>query len=108
MKLDQRKTMRKVLRTNGTVALEGIAPYPIHTLDMTLVGVCIGTARQLTVGQHLQLDFNILLNGKKHHIAVLAKVIHCVCGGDDGFRAGLQFIEIDSESAAIVAKFMNT
>ncbi len=106
MKPEQRLFPRKIIRTHGSFSAQGIAPVRIQTLDLALDGMSVGVPIQLTAGQRCWVNFEIFLNGRKHNVAVAAKVIHSICGGSEGFKAGLQFIDIDEESATAIAEFL--
>jgi hypothetical protein len=107
MKPDQRIEARKLLRTHGSLTLEGAAPLVMCTTDIASTGLSISISRQLKAGQGCLVNFDLFLNGKKHSVAVVAKVNYSVCGGIDGFKAVLQFIEIDPAGAKAIAQFMN-
>ncbi|MET3109590.1 hypothetical protein AAKU58_004447 [Oxalobacteraceae bacterium GrIS 1.18] len=106
MKPDQRSSRRKPLRAHGTVTFDGAAPLAIHTIDIGSGGLSIGMSLQLKPGQRCQVRFDLYHQGKKQAISVPAKVGHCICGGNDGFKAELLFIEMDPAGAKAIAEFV--
>jgi hypothetical protein len=105
-KKEQRLAARKLLRSHGTLVLDGHEPLPFDAVDVAPDGMGIALSRQLTAGQRCRIDFALLVNGRRRDVAVMAKVTHCVLGRD-GFKAGLQFLKmLDEASGAALAQFM--
>ncbi len=88
------------------MAWEGQPPFGIFTLDVSPGGVGISLTASLAAKQRCQIQFNLPLNGKSHRIAAVGVVTHCVCGGSEGFKAGLKFVEIDEASKNLLASYM--
>lgn len=105
MQPDQRLIPRKVLRTHGTLTLESMPSLLVHTIDISPGGMSVETDRQLPAGQRCRVSFDIFLNGKKNKAAAAAKTIYSIYGSGS-FKIGLQFIDIDEQSASVIEKFM--
>ena len=104
-KLDLRLSPRKALRAHGTFVLDGHV-LPFDAIDLGIDGVRIGLSRQLNPGQCCRIDLPLFVNGRRLDVAAMAKVTYCVCGRD-GFKAGMQFVEmINKASSAAIAIFM--
>jgi len=104
-KSDQRLSPRKILRSHGVLVMNGQEPLSFNTLDIGSGGMGVELPRQLSSGQRCHVRFALIFNGRKIEVPALVKVTHCVCGRN-GFKAGLQFIEIDEVSAAAIGRFM--
>lgn len=106
MRSDTRSFPRKVLRCHALVKLPGGALLPARTLDIALGGVCVTVGEQLHVGQQCTLAFEAPLNGRMVRVTGAAKVVYCILAGTDGFRTGLQFVEMDAANSKTLAELM--
>lgn len=96
--VDQRKLVRKALRSRGVLILEGQA-FQFDTVDIGTGGVCVLSVRQLITGQNCRIEFSLSVQGRKFDIVAQAKVSYCICGRD-GFRIGMQFVEISDKACS--------
>jgi c-di-GMP-binding flagellar brake protein YcgR len=96
---------RKPLRCPALVALPGIAPIKARMIDVSLGGICVVLAGQLPVGQPCMVAFDPTINGKPKRITASVRVIYSILG-TDGFRTGLQFVELDAENNKSLAALM--
>ena len=106
MDIEQRIRPRKPVRVNALVSVSGIPSMTVRTIDISEGGICLSMPRPLTVGQKCNLAFELVKNGKKGRVMALAKVIYCILNSQDGFKTGLQFIEIDPTSAGVISQFI--
>lgn len=104
MNSETRSFPRKLLRAHARIALPGCAPLSAKTIDISLGGTCLIVADQIPVGQVCTVAIETLLNGKVVHITALARVIYSILKGTDGYRTGLQFIEIDAANNKTLAE----
>jgi c-di-GMP-binding flagellar brake protein YcgR len=96
---------RKPLRCPALVALPGITPVKAKMIDVSLGGICVLLAGQLPVGQPCMVAFDPTINGKPRRITASVRVIYSILG-NDGFRTGLQFVELDAENNKSLAELM--
>lgn len=108
MDSNRRGFPRKIVRTPGTLTLEGVAPIHIHVTDISSGGVGITIAVQLTAGQRCLVNFSLLVNGKICAVTAITKVTYSVLGGAEGFKAGLQFMKVDEAGSNAISTFMST
>lgn|GEM_PF-4512650 len=102
---DQRLLVRKALHSHGTLVLQGRV-VPFDAIDIGLGGTCIAVSRQLKQEQCCRIDLPLFVNGRRLDVVAVARVTYCVCGRN-GFKAGMQFIEmINKTSAAAIVQFM--
>ena len=106
MKAETRSFPRKHMRCNAVVVLPGMAPMRAKTQDIALGGACLIMAEQLRVGQECTVAFEALLNGKPVRVTATAKVVYSILAGTEGFRTGMQFVQIDPASNKTLAELM--
>lgn len=73
-------------------------------LDISLGGVSVLLGEQLHPGQTCTVGFETPLNGKPVRVTGTARVIYSILSGTDGFRTGLQFLELDPANHKAVAE----
>ena len=101
----QRQLVRKALRSRGVLVLDGQS-FQFDTIDISTGGICVLSARQLVTGQSCQVAFSLSVNGRKYDIVAKIKVSYCICGRD-GFRVGMQFVELtDKAATSAIALYM--
>jgi c-di-GMP-binding flagellar brake protein YcgR len=88
------------------VALPGIAPIKAKMIDVSLGGICVLLPGQLPVGQPCMIAIDTPINGKPRRITAAVRVIYSILSGTDGFRTGLQFVELDAENNRSLAELM--
>lgn len=86
---------RKILRCQAKVILTDSVALLAHTRDISLDGVCVHVQQPLVIGQTCTVAFETRLNGKTHQVMASAKVVYSILSGTDGFRTGLQFVQIN-------------
>lgn len=106
MKADKRLSPRKVLRRPVQVRLKDGHAFVAKTTDLAPGGACLIAPEPLPVGVMCLIGFEVPLNGRYRKVNMLAKVSYSTCCGLEGFRIGIQFIEIDETSAAVIGEFM--
>ena len=107
MGAEQRLSLRKVIRTDAVLTIEGAPPIAVQTLDSARYGIgLVGIPAQMEKGQEGSLDFNLPVNGKQHKINVRVHVAYCLPVGDV-FRAGLEFLNVDPAQAMWIAYYVD-
>lgn len=86
--------------------MRGSAPLRARTVDVSLGGLCLLVPEQLPVGQVCNVGFEAPLNGQMVRVIGTARVIYCILSGTDGFRTGLQFVELDAANNKTLAELM--
>lgn len=77
-----------------------------RTIDISLGGLCLFVPEQLPVGQLCDVGFETSLNGKTVRVIGAARVIYCILSGTDGFRTGVQFVQLDAANNKTLAELM--
>jgi hypothetical protein len=103
--VDQRQVSRKILRAKAMVVLDGAAPTPARTLDISQTGLSVTLGHMVQAGQSGNVSFEVFIDGKPQILTSRAKVAYCIFSGDD-VKVGFQFVNPDQATAAAIAKFM--
>lgn len=106
MKSETRTYPRKVLRCQARIALPGMAPMRGRTVDISLGGICMLVPEQLPVGQACDVGFEAPLNGKLVRVIASGKIIYSILSGTEGFRTGVQFVQLDAANNKTLAELM--
>lgn len=106
MKPEPRSFPRKVMRCQAIIVVPGNNPVRCRTLDISLGGLSMLVGEQLRVGQECTVGFEAPLNGKMVRVMGQGKVVYSILAGADGFRIGMQFINIDAANSKTVAQLM--
>ncbi len=106
MNEDQRQSIRKVLRARGLLRMDGMEQFLVKTLDICSSGIGVSCPNQLQPGQVGHIAFEMFINGKAFHVASRVKVMYCIYSSVEGFKLGMQFLELDMKGAAAIAKYM--
>jgi c-di-GMP-binding flagellar brake protein YcgR len=107
MNAEARISLRKPLRCQAMLLLPGSAPIRGKTKDISLGGVCAIVSQHIPAGQVCALAFEALLNGKMVRVTANTKVVYSILAGTEGFRTGLQFVQIDSANNATLVALMS-
>ncbi len=107
MSVDKRKSPRKELRIKAFLTIDGAAaPILLHTVDIARFGMGLtGVPEQVKAGQHGRLAFDLFLDGQIHSVDVGIRIAYCIPAGP-AFRAGLQFVDLDSAGATTIAQYV--
>jgi c-di-GMP-binding flagellar brake protein YcgR len=106
MKSETRTYPRKIMRCQARIALPGMAPMRCRTVDISLGGICLVVTEQLPVGQTCHVGFEAPLNGKLVRVTATAKIAYSILSGTEGFRTGVQFIQLDAANNKTLAELM--
>lgn len=105
--MDKRQSLRKELRIKALLTVNGTGPMTVRTMDVGKYGMClIGIVRPLTTGEEVHVAFEMAINGEIHNVAVNARVSHCMNTTSDGFKAGLQFLDLNSNGVTLLAQYI--
>jgi c-di-GMP-binding flagellar brake protein YcgR len=106
MKSETRSFPRKILRAPARVALPGRPPLRAKTVDISLGGVSVIVADQFPIGQICSVAFEAPVNDNIVRVTATTRVIYSILTGTEGFRTGLQIIEIDAANNKTLAELM--
>ena len=105
---DRRKTERKSLRTRATVILGQTQAFEVRTLDVSAGGMAIVAQANPPPGVVLGIRFMFPLKPSGYApFEARARVVHSVfSSAESGFKVGLSFIDLPSDAAATIAKYL--
>jgi PilZ domain len=104
---DQRQAVRKVLRTRGLLRIDGREQFLVKTMDICTSGISVTCPHQIQPGLSGHIAFEMFHNGKNAPVSSRVKVMYCILNSQEGFKLGLQFLNLDMAGAAAIAKFMH-
>lgn len=108
MGVEQRQTPRKVMRVKTNFAIDGAHPMVVRSMDVGSNGMALSCPMQIPQGANCFVAFDMFFNGKTFSVATRAKVAYCIYSSHDGFKVGLQFVNIDLQSATAIARFLES
>lgn len=109
MTVEQRQSQRKVLRIKALLSIDDAAPLAVRTMDVGKFGMgLVDIPLQLSIGQRIQVAFEMFFDGKNHDIEVNARVSYCIKAEGDGFKAGIQFLNLDAEGVLLIAQYIGS
>lgn len=76
-----------------------------YTQKVSLLGVSVSLARQLSVSSSYAISFGVLLDGTSHAVRVVGVVSSSVCSGLNGFIVSLRLTEMDEASESVLRRF---
>ncbi len=87
------------------VVLDGAAPTPARTLDISQSGISLTMGHMVQAGHTGNVSFEMFIDGRPQILTCRAKVAYSIISGDD-VKVGFQFLNPDQATAAAIAKFM--
>lgn len=107
MDIEKRQSPRKVLRIKAILTVGGSAKWNVTTMDIGKYGMSLtGIAKKMAPGEEVHVAFEMAFSGKIYNIGVNARVSHCTDTRTDGFKAGLQFLDLDPELTAMLGLYL--
>jgi hypothetical protein len=106
MSSEQRQGQRKELRNNALMTMDDAAHIFVQTMDIGQFGMCLsGIREQLPSGRQGSVAFDIFFQGQVQNVKVRFRVAYCIPDGPS-FKAGIQFLELESPGAQLIAQFV--
>lgn len=105
MLAEQRQAPRKILRVKAMWVMDGAAPVVARTLDIGSTGVSLLLNESVPTGRRGKVTFEMYFDGTSHIVTAQASVIHCIFSSS-GFKAGLQFSNLDMSTMTVISRFM--
>jgi c-di-GMP-binding flagellar brake protein YcgR len=105
---ERRKADRKLLRSPARLVFEGHSEIHGRTADISVGG--IGVLLQVNLRKHMRCEVTFELpvgDGDILLVSSQAMITGVVLGPEkEGFRTGLQFIDLEPHAAAAIARFV--
>jgi PilZ domain len=100
--VDRRRGVRKVLRVQARVILEGEGSIDARTIDLSHSGVSITSPRQLNVGQECIVELGVSVPEIANPPPLRAGVRYCARLREGEFRIGMQFTSVSIQAAELI------
>lgn len=106
MGIEKRQSPRKELRIKAWLTMDDGEMAPVHTADIGKFGMGLtGVPEQYPMGAQGAVAFDLFLNGQIQRIDARLRIAYCI-PFEKNFRAGVQFLELDSDSAKLIARYV--
>lgn len=102
---ERRATPRKRLHRRATVTLKDNTVLHGQAIDLSTGGIRVGVDCALSVPQECTIDFSIMMEGQPQPVSGRGRILSCVCTGMT-FTIGLQFVQLNDASKAVIARYM--
>jgi hypothetical protein len=102
---EQRTSARKVLKVKAKLVVDGRAPVPARTADISSAGMSVTVAEPYPPGAMCLISFDLFYDGKVTPINVRSKIAYCILSGDE-FKVGLNFQNVDLGAMTSLSKFL--
>jgi c-di-GMP-binding flagellar brake protein YcgR len=102
---EQRLSLRALFASDAVLAVDG-NELKVQTVDISGGGLCIGATKQLAVGKDCRLSFQLPVAGGTELITAQVSVIYCFYTGEEGFKAGLEFVQLAAASSEKIQRFV--
>lgn len=99
---ERRHEGRKRIHLAAGVTVQGME-LQAETLDVSSQGVSVRMFRNLPVGATCQLEIRWTGGGHTEFIQAQGRVVHSILSSEGGFRVGMQFVQIDESSRALLS-----
>jgi hypothetical protein len=106
-KPEQRRAARKPLESTGVLTLGGI-PFNIKTVDVSSGGLSFLVNKQLPVGRDCHVNFDVPVAGQAHIVAVSAHVVYCFFRGEEGYKIGLEFLQVHADGSEVIGRYVGS
>jgi c-di-GMP-binding flagellar brake protein YcgR len=105
---DRRQHVRRALRTTATVVLAENQSFDVRMVDIAQGGIGIVAAANPKSGTTFVIRWKMpVKSGGVLPVQAKVRVTHSVLARDtDGFKIGLQFVQLDAQTAAHVFEFV--
>src|SRR4051812_17626358 len=107
MGIEKRQSLRRELRVQALLTIDDATAHVLaRTLDIAKFGMgLVDLPAQLTTNQQGLIAFDLFVDGQLHNVGMRVRVAYCIPDGRN-FRAGFQFLELDSPGAALIARYV--
>ena len=99
---ERRTSTRKAMHIMADITLPGDLTIVGHTMDMSIGGLRAEVPYLLESGQECFVELDLTHLGGPSYLKLIAEVRHCHDNGSGRFHSGMQFKNIDKETAEIL------
>ncbi|HEX2585334.1 MAG TPA: PilZ domain-containing protein [Steroidobacteraceae bacterium] len=99
---ERRVAPRRAMHIMADITLPGDLTMIGHTMDMSIGGLRAEVPYMLESGQECVIELDLTHLGGPSYLKLVAEVRHCQDNGSGRMHAGMQFKNIDAETAEIL------
>ena len=105
---DRREAVRRHLRSPALVLLPGQPGRVGRTIDVSETGLCVLMPEGLPGGTECMVGFEVPdKTGARKRVQSRARVVHSVLSTQgDGFKIGMQFVQVPDETQRVLESFI--
>ena len=107
MGAERRVFPRAALHVRVTLTTKEAVSVDARSKDVSIGGLCVMSSRSLPDGVDVIVKFELPLRGKFQKMALPARIVNSVLTGD-GYRIGLQFVELDENNSQTIQAFVRS
>jgi hypothetical protein len=106
MSQNARVTQRTQARLPATLTLMDETVHQALTLDLSHGGVSLQTESQLRLAQYCAVTFRVVIGASSHQVLAMGQVVYCDPDPVLGYKTGVQFLQIDADSATAIGRLL--
>lgn len=106
MSIERRRHARKMIRVTVKMALEDGISINAQSVDISISGICLNSAKRVSLHAKCVLGFSLIIGGQNQLFNIPAEVMHSTFCGDDGFKIGLQFHNLNESYEKLINQFI--
>jgi hypothetical protein len=99
---ERREGLRKSLRVQARICVDGESELEAHTIDLSHHGVSITAAQPLNEGVQCAVELGSHVRGLVEPPALRAEVRYCAPLSNGQFRIGMRFVAVSVEAAELI------
>ena len=103
--LNRRTDPRQAVRVPATLVYRD-AVWQVQTLDLGRNGICFVAPRPFEPGRRCTVTLDVPLGAGSVTVTLSLKTIYSSYAATDAFKIGARFVELDSQAADILGRFM--
>src|SRR3546814_530615 len=101
---DLRKTPRILFRRAAVLRLNADKIVAAKTIDISAEGICLLADISLNTGAMCMVEFNASYTQEPIILRLHTQTAYCLLAGQDGFRIGFQFLDLDQQAKNHIQK----
>ena len=100
--IERRTSPRRAMHVMADITLPGEIKIAGHTMDMSIGGLRAEVPHLLDPGQECIVEIDLTHLGGPPYMKLIAEVRHCQDNGSGRFHAGMQFKNVDEDTALVL------
>ena len=101
--MERRQNNRRAILLRADVHVAGRQPLRGHALDVSSGGLGLLSPQAVDIDEQVTITIPFEVFGEMHSRTISGKVRYCSKQADNCFRVGLQFVNMNEQTAAFVA-----